>query len=93
MCGGTGGLVCVVGVLRPTPRERQGRGARDCSLGPLPDQRDRTNREIEARPADDRFTYPRIVLAHGFARVTSTLAWIDDAATAIQQQTAEPAPG
>jgi DNA-binding PadR family transcriptional regulator len=50
-------------------------------------------REIEARPADERFTYPRVVLAHGFARVTSTLAWIDDATTTIQQQTPEPAPG
>jgi DNA-binding PadR family transcriptional regulator len=42
-------------------------------------------REIEARRADDRFTYPRLVLAHGIARVTSTLAWIDDAAAAIEK--------
>jgi PadR family transcriptional regulator AphA len=50
-------------------------------------------REIEAHPADERFTYPRLVLAHGFARVTSTLAWIDETAATIQQQTVEPAPG
>ncbi len=50
-------------------------------------------REIEAHPADERFTYPRLVLAHGFARVTSTLAWIDETAATVQQQTVEPAPG
>jgi PadR family transcriptional regulator AphA len=42
-------------------------------------------RQIEARPADSRYTYPRLVLAHGIARVTSTLAWIDDTTTAIDQ--------
>jgi PadR family transcriptional regulator AphA len=39
--------------------------------------------ELESRPADRRFTYPRLVLAHGIARVTSTLAWIDEAAASI----------
>jgi DNA-binding PadR family transcriptional regulator len=46
-------------------------------------------REIEARRADSRFIYPRIVLAHGIARVASTLAWIDDATGAVEQQSAE----
>jgi DNA-binding PadR family transcriptional regulator len=41
-------------------------------------------REIEARPTDSRFIYPRLVLAHGIARVSSTVAWIDDATTAIE---------
>jgi len=50
-------------------------------------------RAIEARPADGRFVYPRLVLAHGVARVTSTLAWIDDATAAVQRRAAEPAPG
>jgi DNA-binding PadR family transcriptional regulator len=46
-------------------------------------------REIDARPADSRFMYPKLVLAHGIARVTSTVAWIDDAAAAIEQQARE----
>jgi PadR family transcriptional regulator AphA len=46
-------------------------------------------RAIEAGPADSRFTYPRLVLAHGIARVSSTLNWIDDTTATIEQQTAE----
>lgn len=42
-------------------------------------------REIESGSSDTRFFYPRLVLAHGIARVTSTLAWIDDAAAAIEK--------
>jgi DNA-binding PadR family transcriptional regulator len=48
-------------------------------------------REIEARPTDTRFLYPRLVLAHGITRVTSTLAWIDDATVTIEQQGARSA--
>jgi PadR family transcriptional regulator AphA len=50
-------------------------------------------REIEARPDDSRFMYPRLVLAHGIARVTSTMAWIDDATNAIEQEAAGRASG
>jgi hypothetical protein len=50
-------------------------------------------RAIEARRADSRFTYPRLILAHGVARVTSTLAWIDYATSAIERRTADRAPG
>jgi PadR family transcriptional regulator, regulatory protein AphA len=46
-------------------------------------------REIEAGPPDTRFLYPRLVLAHGFARVTSTITWIDEATATIEQQVAE----
>ena len=45
-------------------------------------------REIEAGPADDRFIYPRLVLAHGIARVMSTLSWIHDAVAAIEKSSA-----
>jgi DNA-binding PadR family transcriptional regulator len=50
-------------------------------------------RALETQPADDRFTYPTHVLAHGIARVTSTLAWIDDTTSAIEQRTARTASG
>jgi DNA-binding PadR family transcriptional regulator len=45
--------------------------------------------EIAAQPGDHRLRYPRLVLAHGLARVTSTLAWIDEATAAVEQQSAE----
>jgi DNA-binding PadR family transcriptional regulator len=46
-------------------------------------------REIDMAPPDSRFVYPRMVLAHGIARVTSTLAWIDQSAEAIERRIAE----
>jgi DNA-binding PadR family transcriptional regulator len=46
-------------------------------------------REIEAGPANGRFLYPRLVLGHGIARVTSTLTWIDEATAAIEKQGAK----
>jgi hypothetical protein len=50
-------------------------------------------RALASRPADSRITYPRLVLGHGVARVTSTLAWIDKTTATIEQRAAERAPG
>jgi len=43
-------------------------------------------RELEGRPAETDLLYPRIVLAHGIARVTATLAWIDEATAAVEKR-------